>query len=131
MTPEHLVPTRETCEALVKAGIEIDTHFYWYDQLRADGSCVNRWVDVAPALTWERPDRPTTPAPTAEELLAWLRGQVDRVDLQTYHTAAGGVPFICSYPIKTDGDWITDEGAGGSTAAEALAQLALKVKEAT
>lgn len=81
MTQEQICVSFETAKALHDAGIELDTHFYWY-QSRVIGKGPFLMVFDDPYLSINDPVELCYPAPTAEELRGLLPYLIDDGD---YH----------------------------------------------
>lgn len=125
MKPEQLVPTSELCQKLVDAGIVLDTYFNWVGDELWDKTMES---DYTTRTTIARSK--WIPAPTADELFAILphKFRNNRLSINKW---ADSECVTASYfdddSLNIGNDFIS----GSDTLANALAELAVKVKESS
>lgn len=131
MNPEQLVANRELSQKLVDAGIVLDTYFYWS---RSGRLLVKNY----------RTENGIIPAPTAEELLKHMKGEVRGKD-SVYFLEMEKIDdeYGSSFGASYANSKLVHDGTSkvsiahyevlastiGETLANALAELAIKVKE--
>ena len=110
----------ELAKQLKEAGIEIETYYSWYVSSMA-GSAI-----VRSNVAYEN----TIPAPTTDELLEWLATYCE-VTLSNvpYETEEGTQLAWVATAVLNSMDDTKDSHSSADTPADALAKLALWVKE--
>jgi len=123
MTPEQLVPDRETCERLRAAGFPQDTYFGW----------CRRWTKESEFTEWEwevgqRFEAEQNAAPTAAEIMedlatGMLYAPYEVAHLMLWKTQEGFKAFYGTLPRLG-----IDDATFATTAVQALAELWLKAR---
>lgn len=144
MNPEQLVPTRELCQKLMKAGIVIDTHWYWFNHRGSEWILKDHWFFGDTRNMNGGLNHLFVPAPTAEELLKHMKGEARGKD-SVYFLEMEKIDdeYGSSFGASYANSKLVHDGTSkvsiahyevlastiGETLANALAELAIRMKE--